>query len=76
MARIFLFLILAVAIFAFAVFVVSIGSEAARAGRRVMRPVVGADQRSRGVPKEIRKAAVIALIVLLFGVSSGWLGGF
>lgn len=26
-------------------------------------------------PKPFRKAAYVALIVLLFGVSSGWLGG-
>jgi len=26
-------------------------------------------------PKPFRKAACVALIVLLFGVSSGWLGG-
>jgi len=26
-------------------------------------------------PKPFRKGAYIALIVLLFGVSSGWLGG-
>ncbi len=27
-------------------------------------------------PKPFRKLSYIALIVLLFGVSSGWIGGF
>lgn len=75
MGRALLFLILCVAVVAFAAFVVSVVREAARAGKQIMRPVSGPDDRGTVMPKEIRKAAVVALIVLLFGVTSGWLGG-
>jgi cell division protein FtsX len=75
MARIVLILLAAVAIVAFAAFLVSIWHTAYRSGRRALRPMFGPSEGSLMAPTGFQKVAYVALILLLTGVSLGWLGG-
>lgn len=75
MARVFLILLMVAIAIAVAMVVYN-------AGNRMMRTATGSGRTSQGqtgidlmAPTGIQKAAYIALIVVLFGVASGWLGG-
>ena len=75
MSRLFLFLLLMVLGVAIAAFLVSIWNSAYEAGRAAMRPVLQGGKGGLMAPTGIQKIAFVALIVLMLGVTSGWLGG-
>jgi hypothetical protein len=75
MARLFLILILLAAIAVFVVILHAIWTAIVEAGQRGRLPTTGPFEGSNMVPSGIQKAAYIALILVLFGVASGWLGG-
>ena len=69
MARLFLILILVAICLVMAGIVYSASRSIVQSGQRQLRG--GTDMASTG----IQKAAYVALIVVLFGTASGWLGG-
>ena len=44
-------------------------------GRRALQPVFGPTKDGVMAPTALQKVAYVALIALLFGTTSGWLGG-
>lgn len=75
MARIILILLVAAASIAFAMILYSIWLNLVQVGQRKLAPVLAQAKEGEMAPTGIQKAAYIALIVVLFGVASGWLGG-
>ncbi len=75
MARLFLFLVFLAVIVAIVAILVSVWNEVYRTGRRAMRPMFGPNDGGLMAPSGLQKIAYLALIVLLLGVTSGWLGG-
>lgn len=75
MARVFLILLMAAVAIALAMVVYDAGSRMLRAGLDGNRTSLGQTGKHDMAPSGIQKAAYIALIVVLFGVASGWLGG-
>lgn len=75
MARLFLFAMLLAVFVAIVIILVSIWQRAALAGQRALRPMFGPNQEGQMAPTAFQKVAYAALIVLLFGVATGWLGG-
>lgn len=75
MGRLFLILAALMAIVAFVAILVSISKTVAEAGRDGLRTYVGLGKDGTMAPTTLQKSAYIALIVVLFGVTSGWLGG-
>lgn len=75
MARLFLVLIVLAACVAIAAILYAIWTSIVHAGQRGLRPITGFIEEHKMAPTGIQKAAYIALIVVLFGVASGWLGG-
>ncbi|GAA6174684.1 hypothetical protein [Sulfitobacter pacificus] len=75
MARLLLILILVAAGVAFAVILHALWTRITQAGKRGMNPANGITKGQDMAPSGIQKAAYIALIVVLFGTASGWLGG-
>ncbi|NNE51342.1 MAG: hypothetical protein HKN30_02960 [Sulfitobacter sp.] len=75
MARILLIVIAAAAIVAIVAILLTVWNAAFAAGSRNLRPLFGADKEGMMAPTGLQKVAFVALIVLLFGVASGWLGG-
>lgn len=75
MARLFLFLIVLAGCVLFALVLRGIWTALVQTStqgmRRATATIEGQDMGSTG----IQKAAYVALIVVLFGVASGWLGG-
>ena len=75
MGRILLILILAVVLVAITLILVSVWGRIYSSGQRALRPMFGPNDGGPMTPSGYQKVAYVALIVLLFGVSSGWLGG-
>lgn len=75
MARLFLILIFIAAFAGFVVIVASALSNLATASGNRLRPVLGPIKEDTMASSGIQKAAYVALIVILFGTASGWLGG-
>ena len=75
MARLFLILIFCVALAAFVMIVASVSRTTITESARYLRPALGPTKDDIMASSGIQKAAYIALIVVLFGVASGWLGG-
>ncbi len=75
MVRLFLVLILFAAVVAFVVILHAIWTAIVETGQRGLRPMTGPIEGSNMAPSGIQKASYIALIIVLFGVASGWLGG-
>lgn len=72
MARLFIILILLAAVIAIVVILHAIWTVIVQRGPEIASgPPGGSDMATNG----ISKAAYIALIVVLFGTASGWLGG-
>lgn len=75
MGRFFLFLgLLAVAV-ALAVFLLSIWRGFYAAGQNLVGPMLRATEGELMTPNGIQKVAYAALLVLLFGLSTGVIGG-
>ena len=78
MGRLLLLLALLAVAVAIVAVLISIWDAAYEGGRRVARPLFGTDsigEESPMAPTGFQKIAYVALIVLLLGISSGWLGG-
>jgi ABC-type sulfate transport system permease component len=75
MGRLFLILMVLAACVVIAMILHSIITGIIEAGQRGLRPVLGQTKDGEMAPTGIQKAAYVALIVVLFGVASGWLGG-
>lgn len=75
MARLLFIVILLVAIVAIVAIVVSVLGKAAQAGQEALRPIYGSREGGLMAPTTFQKIAYTALIVLMCGVASGWLGG-
>ena len=75
MGRLFLILAALGVVAMLAVIVTTSLRDAARAGRAGLRTYGGFGEDGLMAPTGIQKAAYVALIVLLFGVTTGWLGG-
>ncbi len=75
MARLFLILAVAAVIVAFVAILVSVWNAAYEGGHRALRPLFGSGQEGLMTPTTLQKVSYIALIVLVFGVCTGWLGG-
>ena len=75
MARLLFLVILVAVIVAIAAIVVSVLGRAAQAGQDALRPIYGSPEGGPMSPTPFQKVAYTALIVLLFGVATGWLGG-
>tara|TARA_R110002094_G_scaffold206657_1_gene177237 strand:- start:135 stop:365 length:231 start_codon:yes stop_codon:yes gene_type:complete len=75
MARLFLIVVLAAVFVAIVAILVSIWNSAVTAGARSLRPYFNTDKDGMMAPSGFQKVAFVALIVVLFGVTSGWLGG-
>ncbi|MDG1167777.1 MAG: hypothetical protein P8N14_01160 [Sulfitobacter sp.] len=74
MARLFLILIILAASVAIAAVLYSIWTVIVETSARHLRPATGTTGETEMASNGIKKAAYIALIVVLFGVASGWLG--
>lgn len=75
MARLFLILLLAAVFVAIVAILVSLWNAALTAGTRRLRPYFNSGEDGMMAPSGIQKVAFVTLIVVLFGVTSGWLGG-
>ncbi len=75
MARLFLILIVIVIGVVLAAVVYSAFRTLAQSGQRGLRQVAGRGEGTDMASSGIQKAAYVALIVVLFGTASGWLGG-
>ena len=75
MARVLLILIVVAACVAFAVILHALWTSITQAGKRSTFPASGITKGHDMASSGIQKAAFIALIVVLFGTASGWLGG-
>ncbi len=75
MARLFIILLLVAVCIGIAMVIYSAGTRMIEAGERTLRPMLRQTEDGEMAPTGIQKAAYVALIVVLFGVASGWLGG-
>lgn len=75
MSRILLFLAMLAVAVAIAVFLLSIWRGIWLAGQDMARPIARAGFGGRMAPNGVQKIAYVALIVVMFGVATGWLGG-
>jgi len=71
MARVFIILLLAAVCIGIAMVIYTAGMRMIEAGERGLQQTEDGEM----APTGIQKAAYVALIVVLFGVASGWLGG-
>ncbi len=75
MGRLFLFAALFVLILVIGYVLLTIVTRILGAGQNMLRPPNGLNKEGLMVPTPFQKITYAALIVLLFGVSTGWLGG-
>ncbi|MBD3662645.1 hypothetical protein [Sulfitobacter aestuariivivens] len=75
MGRLFLIFALLAVIVAFVAILVSVWNTIFAAGRDGLRTYGGFGKDGVMAPTGLQKAAYVALIVVLFGVATGWLGG-
>ncbi|TMM51845.1 hypothetical protein [Sulfitobacter sabulilitoris] len=75
MTRLFLFLALLVVVVAISAVLVSIWVTAYDAGRAALRPIFASGTGGAMTPTGFQKIAYLALLLLLVGVTTGWLGG-
>ncbi|MFV0514163.1 MAG: hypothetical protein ACK5MY_11120 [Jhaorihella sp.] len=75
MGRIIIFLGFLVLAVAFAVLLLSILRGVCSFGQDMMRPMLQAGERELLAPTGIQKVAYAALLILLFGLTTGLIGG-
>ncbi|MFD2739087.1 hypothetical protein ACFSUD_05875 [Sulfitobacter aestuarii] len=75
MARVLLILLFLMVIVVFAAILVSFWKAAYRHGPAAMRSFTGTSEASLMAPTALQKVAYLALILLLLGISTGWIGG-
>ncbi|MEM6303355.1 MAG: hypothetical protein AAF744_01470 [Pseudomonadota bacterium] len=76
MAQVFLILAAMAALVAFVFISGSVLAWVADAGRSGLRRYAGLGKEGVMAPTTFQKLAYVALIVVLFGVATGWLGGW
>ncbi len=75
MGRLFLFVALLAALVVIVFVLMAIAGRILDAGQNMLRTANGQTKEGHMVPTPFQKITYAALIVLLFGVSTGWLGG-
>jgi hypothetical protein len=75
MGRLLLIVIAAIALVAIVAILLLIWNAALAAGTRGLRPLFATSGDDKMAPSGFQKVAFLALILLLLGVSLGWLGG-
>lgn len=75
MGRLILIALFLGVIVAFAAILGSLWKQSAADGKRALRPVFGPTKDGVMAPNALQKVTYVALIVLLLGTTSGWLGG-
>lgn len=75
MARLFLLAIMVAIIVGIVAIMLSVWNDVRNLGRRTVASLSGPDRSGTMASNGVKKTAYVALIVVLFGVSSGWLGG-
>lgn len=75
MGRLFLFVVLLAALVAIVLLLVTMLGRILEAGQNMLGPINGQNKEGLMVPTPFQKITYAALIVLLFGVATGWLGG-
>ena len=75
MGRLFLFAALFALILVIGYVLLTIVTRILGAGQNMLRPPNGLNKEGLMVPTPFQKITYAALIVLLFGVATGWLGG-
>ncbi|SFS38210.1 hypothetical protein SAMN04488040_0112 [Sulfitobacter marinus] len=75
MGRLFLFAALFALILVVGYLLITIVARILGAGQNTLRPPNGLDKEGLMIPTPFQKITYAALIVLLFGVATGWLGG-
>lgn len=75
MGRLLLIIVAALVVFAFVAILYSVWNAAFAAGSRRLGPLFGAEKDGMMAPTGLQKVAFVALILLLLGLSVGWLGG-
>ncbi len=75
MGRLFLFVVLLVALVVIVFVLITIAARFLDAGQKMLRSTNGQIKEGLMVPTPFQKITYAALIVLLFGVATGWLGG-
>ncbi len=76
MGQLFLIIAALAVIVAFVTILGSIWNAGMEAGQTGLRRYVGHGKEGVMAPTNFQKAAYVALIVVLFGVTAGWLGGW
>jgi cell division protein FtsX len=75
MGRLFLFAALFALILVIGYVLLTIMARILGAGQNMLRSPYGLNKEGQMVPTPYQKITYAALIVLLFGVATGWLGG-
>jgi hypothetical protein len=75
MARLILFALMVAVIVAIVMIMLSALRGLSRSGQRAQTAVFGPVDGGPMAPNGVQKIAYVALLVLLLGVGSGWLGG-
>ncbi|MCX8226305.1 MAG: hypothetical protein OTI35_09540 [Sulfitobacter sp.] len=75
MARLFLFASLLALVLVIVYVLLTIVTRVLDAGQNMLEPGHGQNKEGLMVPTPFQKITYAALIVLLFGVATGWLGG-
>lgn len=75
MGRLILFVAIVALLVAIVAIVLTITARLLPAGRATIDPAATQQNEGMMVPTPFQKITYVALIVLLFGVATGWLGG-
>ena len=75
MGRLILIALFLGAIVAFGAILRSVWKDTASEGKRALRPVFGPTKDGVMAPTSLQKVSYVALIVVLLGTTTGWLGG-
>lgn len=75
MGRFLLFIVLLTLLVAIVFVLATIVARSIAVGQNMFRPITGHSKEGLMVPTPFQKITYAALIVLLFGVATGWMGG-
>ncbi len=75
MGRLLLFFALLALLIAIVVILMTIVLRTLKVGQKILVPFYGQIHEGEMIPTPFQKITYVALIVLLFGVATGWLGG-
>lgn len=75
MGRLLLFFALLALLIAIVIILMTIFLRTLDVGQKMLVPFYGQNKEGQMIPTPFQKITYVALIVLLFGVATGWLGG-